>query len=137
MIRLSTQDDTAEIARLCQAQYERTPWPMDGTFPVAEAFHVCSRRGHIAACCGYRYDGDEIRVMHVWAEDGFGGKRAALELMTDLEALADASGMALVFNTTLENVGLQAAVEEHGCQSTFDGGAVHYRRKARQWAAAT
>jgi N-acetylglutamate synthase-like GNAT family acetyltransferase len=134
MIRHSIPEDTPEIARLALAQYQRTPWPLDGCFPVAEVFHVCERGGQIAACAGYRRDGETVRVMHVWAQDGFSGRRAAVELMEDLEAMADAEECDLVFDTMPENVGLQAAVAKHGCTS-LDGDhrAIAYRRKARQW----
>ena len=132
MIRLSWPEDTPEIERLALAQYQRTPWPLAGKFPLAETFHVCEREGHLAACAGYRREGSEIRVMHVWAEDGFSGKRAAVELMCDLENMADAEGLDLVFDTMPENVGLRAAVEEHGCKSGFETpGSVDYRRRAK------
>lgn len=98
---------------------------------MAQAFHVCERAGHIAACCGYRREKGTIRVMHVWGEDGFGGRRSAVELMKDLEMMADAEERDLVFDTMPSNLGLMKAVEEHGCQSTFTAEAVHYRRKAR------
>lgn len=132
MIRLSIPDDTGEIQRLAIAQYNRTPWPLEGHFLSAEAFHICERSGHIAACLGYRHDDEQtIRVMHVWAEDGFGGRRAAVELMLDMEALADASGVDLIFDTMPENVGLRAGVEEHRCEARSVTGSVEYHRKAR------
>ena len=136
MIRQSTPDDMDEIVRLCDAQFRRTPWPTLGRHHVVQTFHVCEREGRIAACAGFRIDGHTLRVMHVWAGDGFGGRRAAVELMLDLEAWADAGEMDLAFDVTPENVGLQAAVAEHGCQSTLADGAVHYRRRAkvRSWA---
>lgn len=135
MIRLSEPDDTDEISRLCLAQYRRTPWPFDGKFAPVEAFHVCERRGHIAACCGYARGVGTIHVMHVWAEDGFGGRRSAVELMLDLEAMADAEQRELAFDTMPENRGLMSAVEEHGCETLGSvDGAVVYRRKARAWA---
>lgn len=132
MIRLSAPDDSDEIERLALAQYQRTPWPLEGHFPVAEAFHVCERGGHIAACLGYRHDDEQtIRVMHVWAEDGFRGARAAVQLMLDMEALADASGVDLIFDTMPENVGLRTGVQEHGCEARSVTGSVEYHRKAR------
>ena len=132
VIRLSTPDDSAEIERLVLAQYRRTPWPLDGYFPIVQAFHVCERGDHIAACCGYRRDGQAIRVMHVWAEDGFGGRRAAVELMLDMEAMADAEGRDLVFDTMPENRGLRRAVAEHKCEPLLqEPGAVTYMRKAK------
>ena len=136
MIRLSEPEDTPEIERLAIAQFARTPWPIEGFFPRTQAFHVCERQERIAACAGYRRDGAVIRVMHVWAEDGFGGRRAAVELMLDLKAMADAEGYDLVFDTMPENVGLRAAVAEHGCEPLLGEapGAIAYRRKARAWA---
>jgi hypothetical protein len=132
LIRHSLPEDTAEISRLAVAQYQRTPWPLEGYFPVVQTWHLCERQGCVRACCGFRIDGDTMRVMHVWAEDGFGGRRAAVELMLDLEAWADAGELDLVFDTMPENVGLQAAVEEHGCvRGPVHPGAVEYRRKAR------
>jgi hypothetical protein len=72
--------------------------------------------------------------MHVWAEDGFSGRRAAVELMLDLEAMADAEGADLLFDTMPGNIGLRKAVEEHKCESgPVHSGAVEYRRKARAW----
>lgn len=136
MIRLSEPEDTPEIQRLALAQYQRTPWPLEGFFPRTQAFAVCERQGHIAACAGYRYEGESIRVMHVWAEDGFSGRRAAVELMKDLEAMADAEGRDLAFDTMPENRGLRRAVEKHRCQPLLDdAGAIAYRREARRWAA--
>jgi N-acetylglutamate synthase-like GNAT family acetyltransferase len=133
MIRFSRPEDTPDIARLAMAQYKRTPWSPEGRFPIAESFNVCERRGHIAACLGWRRDDvDAIRVMHVWAEDGFSGRRAAVELMLAMEALADAAGLDLVFDTMPSNVGLRAGVEEHGCEGrSLHPEAVEYRRKAR------
>lgn len=130
VIRLSEPGDTPEIERLCLAQFARTPWK-PGVLTV-EAFHVCEREGHIAACAGYRYEGATIRVVHVWAEDGFGGRRAAVELMKDLEHMADAERCDLAFDTMPDNTGLRAAVEEHGCQAVSETpGSVDYRREAR------
>lgn len=136
MIRLSWPDETAEIERLCLAQFQRTPWPADMVFPEAQAFMVNQRHGHIAACCGYRWDGKDIRVLHVWAEDGFRGRRAAVELMCDMEAAADVEGADLVFTARAWNRGLRKAVEEHGCEPSpgEDPDAVVYRRKAKRWA---
>jgi N-acetylglutamate synthase-like GNAT family acetyltransferase len=133
MIRHSRPGDTAAIQRLALAQYQRTPWSLDGHFPVAQSFNVCERRGHIAACLGWRRDDiDTIRVMHVWAEDGFAGRRAAVELMLAMEALADAVGLDLVFDTMPSNVGLRGGVEEHGCEvRSLHAEAIEYRRKAR------
>jgi len=138
MIRHSWPEDTPAIQRLAIAQYQRTPWSLDGSFAIAHTFHVCERRGHIAACLGYRRDDDRtLRVMHVWAEDGFGGRRAAVELMLDMEAFADATEMDLVFDTMPSNVGLRAGVEEHYCEvRSLHEQAVEYRRKAKvlSWA---
>ena len=131
MIRTSEPEDTPEITRLAEAQYRRTPWPMDGFFPPVQTWHLCEHQGRVRACAGFRIDQDTMRVMHIWSEDGFGGRRAAVELMKDLEAWADAGEMDLVFDTMVSNRGLQRAVEKHECQSTFSAGAVHYRRKAR------
>jgi hypothetical protein len=132
VIRLSTPDDTDEIRRLALAQYLRTPWSMQGNFGSVEAFHVCERRGHIAACIGYGRYRNVVWVLHVWAEDGFAGQRAAVELMKDLKAMADAEWMVLAFDVDRSNVGLQRAVEEHGCEPSLDyPGVVAYRRKAK------
>lgn len=137
-MRLSWPEDTPEIARLAVAQYQRTPWPADMVFPVPHEFVVNQRAGHIAACCGYRRDGNEIRVMHVWAEDGFSGRRAAVELMCGLERSADAEGVDLVFTARAWNSGLVKAVHKHGCKPSpgEEAGAVIFRRRARKWAAA-
>jgi hypothetical protein len=71
-------------------------------------------------------------VLHVWAEDGFSGRRSAVELMKDLESMADAEGCTLAFDVDRSNIGLQRAVEEHACQPSLDfPGAVAYRRKAK------
>jgi N-acetylglutamate synthase-like GNAT family acetyltransferase len=118
MIRKSTPEDTPEIARLALAQYQRTPWPADMVFPDVKAFIVNQRAGHIAACCGYRWDGRTIRVMHVWAEDGFSGQRAAVELMKLVQRLADEEGSELVFTARAWNAGLRNAVERHGCEGS-------------------
>jgi GNAT superfamily N-acetyltransferase len=135
MIRHSWPEDTAEISRLAVAQYQRTPWPEDMVFPQAMAFWVNQRAGHIAACCGYRWDGPEIRVMHVWAEDGFRGRRAAVELMKAIEAACDREGSSLMFTARTTNRGLRDAVEEHGCYSgPVHDETVEYRREARAWA---
>ena len=136
MIRLSTPEDNAEIRRLALAQYFRTPWEMEGCFLPAEAFHVCERGGHIAACIGFAHYGARMLwAMHVWAEDGFSGRRSAVELMKDLEGMADAEGCTLAFDVERANTGLQRAVEEHSCEPSFDfPGAVSYRRKAHLWA---
>jgi hypothetical protein len=133
VIRLSTPQDTPDIARLALAQFKRTPWPPKGHFPMAEAFHICERHGRVAAALGYRHDDAQtLRVMHVWAEDGFSGRRAAVELMLDMEALADAAGFALVFDTMPTNVGLRTGVEEHGCEGrSIHPEVVEYHRKAR------
>jgi hypothetical protein len=132
MIRESRPADDSEIERLALAQYRRTPWPLDGAFPKPDLVHICERAGRIAACCGFRFERGAIRVMHVWAEDGFGGRRAAVELMLDLEALADAGGSDLVFDTMPSNLGLRKAVEEHGCEGEASRpDAIVYRRKAR------
>lgn len=138
MIRPSFPEDADEIARLAVAQYQRTPWPLDVPFAEAQAFLVNQRHGHIAACCGYRWDGPDIRVMHVWSESGFRGRRAAVELMKFMERSADADGSDLVFCTRVWNRGLRLAVEEHGCVPSpgEEPNAVSYRRKARLWAVA-
>jgi GNAT superfamily N-acetyltransferase len=136
MIRLSTPEDTDEIRRLALAQFLRTPWPMEGHFLNVEAFHVCERDGHIAACVGYWRHKNVLWALHVWAEDGFSGRRSAVELMKDLENMADAEGCTLAFDVDRSNIGLQRAVEEHGCEPSLDfPGAVAYRRKAKAWAA--
>ena len=107
-------------------------------FPPAMAILVNQRFGHISACLGYRWDGDTVRPMHVWAEDGFSGRRAAVELMRCLEASADADGLELVFTARAWNQGLRSAVEQHGCEPLVgeDAETVVYRRKARRWAEA-
>jgi N-acetylglutamate synthase-like GNAT family acetyltransferase len=137
LIRLSTPEDTPEIKRLALAQYLRTPWSQDGKFANVQAFHVCERQGHIAACCGFLQYHHTLWILHVWAEDGFSGRRAAVALMKDLKLMADASGLVLCFTVDQSNIGLQTAVEEHGCEPSFDEepGAVAYRRKAVVWAA--
>jgi len=130
VIRLSEPEDTPEIERLCLAQFARTPW--NPGVLVAEAFHVYDRDGHITGCLAYRRQGSEIQVIHVWVEDGFSGRRAAVELMTDLENMADAERCDLAFDTMPDNTGLRAAVEEHGCQAVSETpGSVDYRREAR------
>jgi hypothetical protein len=131
MIRHSWPEDTPVIERLAIAQYQRTPWPLDLPFPPAMAFLVNQRAGHVAACCGYRWDGPVIRVMHVWAEDGFRGRRAAVELMLHVERGAEREGSEIVFTAREWNHGLRKAVEEHGCEP-FRGEepeAVVYRRR--------
>jgi hypothetical protein len=133
MIRQSVPADTDDISRLALAQYQRTPWPLEHAFFPADVFHVCVRAGHIAACCGFARVGNTLRVMHVWGEDGFGGRRSAVELMKDLEAMADAEGLDLLFDTMSENVGLQRAVEEHSCEPFLKGDQIGYWRKARVW----
>lgn len=137
-MRLSWPEDTSEIARLAVAQFQRTPWPLDMEFPVAHEFVVNQKAGHIGACCGYRRDGNEIRVMHVWAEDGFRGRRAAVELMHGMERSADAESCDLVFTARSWNTGLRNAVEQHGCNPSLgeDAEAVIYRRRAKRWAVA-
>jgi hypothetical protein len=137
MIRLSTPADDAEIRRLALAQYLRTPWEMEGTFLPAEAFHVCERHGHIAACIGFGHYGKRMLwALHVWAEDGFSGRRSAVELMKDLRNMADAEGCTLAFDVSRANTGLQRAVEEHACEPSLDWpGVIAYRRKALTWAA--
>jgi hypothetical protein len=132
MIRLSEPGDTDAITRLCLAQYQRTPWPPDSA--VASAIHVCEHRsGRIVGCIVYRQDGGSIYVIHVWVEDGFAGRRAAVELMLDLEALADAERVELTFTAAAWNRGLLGAVQEHGCVPLAGDGdsAVFYRRKAK------
>jgi GNAT superfamily N-acetyltransferase len=130
MIRLSEPEDTDAIARLCLAQYQRTPWPPDGA--VASAMHVCEHRsGRVIGALAYRHDGGSLYVIHVWTEDSFAGRRAGVELMTDLEAMADAEGLELTFTVGRSNLGLQHAVEEHACMPQALGDAVYYRRKAR------
>jgi GNAT superfamily N-acetyltransferase len=133
VIRPSWPEDTPEIQRLALAQYLRTPWPLEMQFPPAMAFLINWHNGHASACCGYRWDGDDIRVLHVWAEDGFRGRRAAVELMKHVERAADSEGLALVFNARVRNVGLRSAVERHGCEPSpgEDDQAVEYRREGR------
>jgi hypothetical protein len=133
LIRISVPEDSDDISRLALAQYQQTPWTLDGVLPPVTAFHVCERQGRIAACCGYQRNGSTLLIVHVWAEFGFGGKRAAVELMKDLEGMADAEGRDLIFDTAPTNIGLQKAVEEHGCEPILDRWprAVTYRRKAR------
>lgn len=132
MIRLSWPEDTPEIARLAVAQYQRTPWPTDMVFPVPHEFVVNQKHGHIGACCGYRQDGNEIRVLHVWAEDGFRGRRAACELMLGMKKSADSDGCNIVFTARSWNTGLRNAVEQHGCNPLpgEEPDTVVYRREA-------
>jgi hypothetical protein len=132
VIRWSWPEDDADIARLALAQYRRTPWPTDMWFPVAQEFLVYQRAGHVSACLGYRRDDDVVRVMHVWAEDGFSGRRGAVELMKSVERSADAEGLDLVFTARATNSGLVNAVKWHGCLA-YPGEepeTVVYRRKA-------
>lgn len=132
MIRLSWPEDTDAICRLAIAQYQRTPWPLDMEFPTVHEFAVNQKHGHTSACCGYRQDGDVIRVMHVWAEDGFSGRRAAVELMKALKWHADSERATLVFTARASNSGLANAVKWHGCEPSLgeDPGTVIYRREA-------
>jgi N-acetylglutamate synthase-like GNAT family acetyltransferase len=101
-------------------------------FPAAHQFLVYQRAGRVSACLGYRIDGDEVRVLHVWAEDGFGGRRGAVELMKSVERSADAEGLDLVFTARASNSGLANAVKWHGCEPSpgEEHGAVIFRRKA-------
>jgi hypothetical protein len=132
MIRPSWPEDAPEIQRLALAQYLRTPWPLEMQFPPAMAFLINWHNGHAAACCGYRWDGDDIRVLHVWAEDGFSGRRGAVELMKSVERAADAEGLDLVFTARSTNSGLANAVKWHGCLASpgEEHETVVYRRKA-------
>ena len=138
MIRLSWPEDTPEIQRLALAQFLRTPWPLDMVFPPTMVFLMNWHNGHAAACCGYRWDGEECRVLHVWAEDGLRGRRAAVELMLFMERAADITGLDLVFTARVWNDGLRSAVERHGCEPSpgEEAQAVIYRRKAQRWAEA-
>lgn len=132
MIRPSWPEDTPEIQRLAVQQFIRTPWPLDMEFPPAKAFLINWRYGHAAACAGYTWDEYDIRVLHVWAEDGFRGRRAAVELMKHIERCVDADGIGLVFTARASNSGLVNAVKWHGCEPSLgeDPETVVYRRKA-------
>ena len=132
LIRDGAPGDTDEIVRLCAAQYARTPWPFEGPFYRATGIRVCERGGRIRACVVFRREEDTLRVMHAWADDGFAGRRASLDLLWDTDAWATRESLQIVFDTMPGNRGLQRAAAERGYQSTLSCGAVHFRRNA--WA---
>jgi len=133
VIRESLPEDQADLERLCLAQYRRTPWPEDSA--RATAIHVCLRGQRVVGCVCYRRGLGEIYVANVWVEDGLAGRRAAVELLKDLAAMADAEGTDLTFTAAWWNLGLRRAVERYGCASEDHPGvrsdAVFYRRKAK------
>jgi N-acetylglutamate synthase-like GNAT family acetyltransferase len=133
MIRHSEPHDQPDLDRLAIAQFCRTPWVTDGS--RATAIHVCERGCRVVGCVAYRRYLAQIHVLHVWVEDGFAGQRAAVELLKDLAALADANGVDLVFTAAEWNHGLRRSVEKYGCEQKEAAGlepdAVFYRRRSK------
>jgi hypothetical protein len=107
MIRDSLPQDTDAIARLCIAQYRRTPWAED--IPATcHGWRVCDR-GEITGALSY-FVGARLFVTQLWVADGYRGYRAAVELSRDAEKMAEQMSKRVMFDVAIQNTAYQKAV---------------------------
>jgi hypothetical protein len=115
-IRDAISEDAIEIDRLRRAQLARTPWWPKDPPKLPVQWRVKEVGGRLRGAIAFLFGGPgtELVAVDLWVDDGFAGRRAAVELSRDLEFIAGTYEAPLHFEIMLENTAIAQAIEEAG-----------------------